>query len=269
MTQLSKQQNSVGIIKSLPNTTSKELQLYNAYQTAKKVKDFSTKEDLALMNSLIIRWATYVGIKQPDSIEVNTIANYIRENFPNFNAYDIKECTDLLVADELETDANHYGMLSVIYVSKVLKSYQEHRGRIVFKVREKLQKIEQDTVIPPSDSERIANFKLILKTAKETVSKSEEYYDAGEIVYGFIKHNKLIAMTKELIAEAMAYGERVFHKKAQGNALKDIINGVGFTKLVKEDIVKRHAREYVTDVWLKSTDINGVIKKITIEMIKY
>ena len=67
----------------------------------------------------------------------------------------------------------------------------------------------------------------------------------------------------------MAYGERVFHKKAQGNALKDIINGVGFTKLVKEDIVKRHAREYVTDVWLKSTDINVVIKKITIEMIKY
>ena len=67
MNKLSKQQNSVSITKILPNTTSKEITLYNAYITDKRLKDFSTKEDLMLMNSLIVRWATYVGVETPEA----------------------------------------------------------------------------------------------------------------------------------------------------------------------------------------------------------
>lgn len=272
MTQLSKQPNSVGsIVKSLPNTTSKELQLYNAYKTAKKLKDFNTSEDLALVNALIIRWATYLGIKQPDKIETNEIAKFIKNEFPNFSAFDIKEAVDLLVKQELDTDANPYGMLSIIYVSKVLKAYQLHRGTIVFKVQEKLDKIEQNAVIPPSDAERLENFKLLLKMAKDTVTKNESYYDAGDILYYFFWKNNLVTkpMPQELITDSINYGEKMFTSKAQGNALKDVINGVGFTKLVRKDIVNRYAREYAVNNWLKNIDINTITKNLSIEMIKY
>jgi len=57
MNKLSKQQNSVSITNTLPNTTSKEITIYNAYLTEKKLKEFSTKEDLMLLNSLLVRWA--------------------------------------------------------------------------------------------------------------------------------------------------------------------------------------------------------------------
>lgn len=128
MTQLAKQQNSVGIIKTLPNTSSKNIQIYNAYKTAKQLQDFSSKEDLLLLSSLILRWAQYVGAKQPDAKEVNTFANFIKESFPKFNAYDIQECITLLVQEKLDTDANTYGSMSIIYISKVLKSYQSYRS---------------------------------------------------------------------------------------------------------------------------------------------
>jgi hypothetical protein len=267
MTLPSKQQNWVGM--NLPNVTSKEVALYKANELEKKLKNFSTKDDLLLMNSLLLRWANYLGIKKPEASELNTLANFIRENFPNFNATDLGECINLVATDSLDTDAQPYGQLSVVYVSKVLKAYQLHKSEIMFKVREKIQKIEQDRVIPPSDKERVANFKALLKMAKESVTKGEEYYDTGEVIYGFIKHNKLIQMTKELIADAMGHGNNVFRQKSISDSYKKVINDVAFTKLVKEDIVKRYAREYVTDLWLKQTDVEGILPKITIQMINY
>jgi len=267
MTLPSKQQNWVGM--NLPNVTSKEVALYKANELEKKLKNFSTKDDLLLMNSLLLRWANYLGIKKPEASELNTLANFIRENFPNFNATDLGECINLVATDSLDTDAQPFGQLSVVYVSKVLKAYQLHKSEIMFKVREKIQKIEQDRVIPPSDKERVANFKALLKMAKESVTKGEEYYDTGEVIYGFIKHNKLIQMTKELIADAMGHGNNVFRQKSISDSYKKVINDVAFTKLVKEDIVKRYAREYVTDLWLKQTDVEVILPKITIQMINY
>jgi hypothetical protein len=269
MTQLTKQQNSVGIIKSLPNTSNKSIQIYNAYKTAKKLQDFSSKEDLLLLSSLILRWAQYVGAKQPDAKEVNTFANFIKESFPKFNAYDIQECITLLVQEKLETDANSYGSMSIIYISKVLKAYQAYRSSVIVEVNQKLEKIALERVVPPTEKERIHNFKLILSNAKEDVSKGEVLFDTGDIIYNFIKHNKLIQMNKDLISKAMEYGEDVFSKKAKQQALKDVINSVTFSHFVKEDIVKKYAREYVVNLWVKQTDIKLINQKITIEMLQY
>ena len=61
----------------------------------------------------------------------------------------------------------------------------------------------------------------------------------------------------------------VFRQKSKADAYKKVINDVAFTKLVKEDIVKRHAREYVTDLWLKQTDIETILPKVTIQSINY
>ena len=76
-------------------------------------------------------------------------------------------------------------------------------------------------------------------------------------------------MTKELIDDAMAYGNNVFRQKSISDSYKKVINDVAFTKLVKEDIVRRYAREYVTDLWLKKTDIETILPKVTIQSINY
>jgi hypothetical protein len=43
------------------------------------------------MNALITKWAKYIGAKQPEALDLNSIANYIRESFPNFNDVDLNE----------------------------------------------------------------------------------------------------------------------------------------------------------------------------------
>lgn len=279
MNKLSKQQNSVSIISNLPNTNSKEINLYNAYITDKRLKFFSTKEDLMILNSLIVRWAVYVGIETPEASQINLLSNFIKEHFPTFNAYDLKECINLLANQTLDTDAEHYGKLSPIYVSKVLKSYQEHRNEVVFKVRNNIQKLKEDEIVPMPNEERVSNFKELLIIAKKENELGLTYIDAGDSLYNFIKFNKLMPITKgnidqKLIDEAMDYGNKLYmeqrKKKVTENVIKnEYIKKVADMQFEKEDMIKKFAREFIVNRFLLNLDLNILLQKINIEMLKY
>lgn len=274
MNKLSKPQNSVSTISKLPNTNSKEISIYNAYVSDKRLKDFSTKEDLMILNSLIVRWAVYVGIETPEASQINMLANFIKEHFPTFNAYDIKECINLLTNQNLDTDAEHYGKLSPIYISKVLKAYQEHKGNVVFKVRDSIQKIKQAEIVPISNQERISNFKELLSIAKKENELGLTYIDAGDSIYNFIKFNKLISLKKELIDEAMDYGNKLYIEQRKKKVTETVIKKESFKKVSdmqfdKTDIIRKYAREFVVNRFLLNLDLNILLQKINIEMLKY
>jgi hypothetical protein len=274
MNKLSKQQNSVSITKTLPNTTSKEISIYNSHITDKKLKEFSTKEDLMLMNSLIVRWANYVGVETPEASQINLLANFIKEHFPTFNAYDLKECISMLASQSLETDAEHYGKISPIYVSKVLKAYQEHKNNVVFKVRENIEKLRETEVVPMPNEERIANFKKLLTIAKGENTQGLTYIDSGDSIYNFVKYNKLIALSKELIDEAMDYGNKLYIEQRKKKVTETVIKNQNFKRVAdmqfeKEDIIKKYAREYVVNRFLLQLNLNELLQKINIEMLKY
>ena len=274
MNKLSKQPNSVSITKTLPNTTSKEISIYNSHITDKKLKEFSNKEDLMLMNSLIVRWATYVGVETPEASQINLLANFIKEHFPTFNAYDLKECISMLASQSLETDAEHYGKISPIYVSKVLKAYQEHKNNVVFKVRENIEKLRETEVVPMPNEERIANFKKLLTIAKSENTQGLTYIDSGDSIYNFVKFNKLIPLSKELIDEAMDYGSKLYIEQRKKKVTETVIKNQNFKRVAdmqfeKEDIIKKYAREYVVNRFLLQLNLNELLQKINIDMLKY
>jgi hypothetical protein len=279
MNKLSKQQNSVSIVSTLPNTTSKEILIYNAYLTDKKLKEFSTKEDLMLLNSLLVRWSTYVGVDTPEASQLNMLSNFIKEHFPTFNATDIKECINLLANQTLDTDAEHYGKISPIYVSKVLKAYQEHKNNVVFKVRDNLQKLKEAEVVPMPDEERIANFKKLLTIAKDENNQGLTYIDSGDSLYNFIKHNKLMPITKNnldqaLIDEALEYGNKLYIELRKKKVTETVIKNQSFKRISdmefeKKDLISKYAREFVVNKFLLKMELNELLQKINIEMLKY
>jgi hypothetical protein len=280
MNKLLKQQNSVSTIsKTLPNTTSKEILIYNAYLTDKKLKEFSTKEDLMLLNSLLVRWATYVGVDTPEASQLNMLSNFIKEHFPTFNATDIKECINLLTNQTLDTDAEHYGKISPIYVSKVLKAYQEHKNSIVFKVRDNIQKLKEAEVVPMPDEDRIDNFKKLLTIAKKENTQGLVYVDSGDSLYNFIKHNRLMPITKDnldqkLIDDAMEYGNKLYIEQRKKKVTETVIKNQSFKRVAdmqfeKKDIISKYAREFVVSNFLLNMDLNELLQKINIQMLKY
>ena len=271
---LQKQQSLVGILDTLPQVTKKEINIFKANNSFKKIKNFESKEELLLINSILTRWSNYLGIDTPEPADLNMLSNFIKDNFSNFNEYDIRECINLLATDSLNLDANHYGKLSPIYVSKCFKAYQEHKSVILHKVRREIEKQEQQKVVIPPDELRVENFIKLLKIAKEENSLGLFYNDAGETLYNFAVYNKLIKFTPELKAEAFDYAEKELKKEKSQKALESVVKGASFKnikelELNKENYLRKQAREFAVNRWLTSLPLESLIKKINIEMLKY
>ena len=276
MTKLVKQQNSVGIItvnlSELKNISKSDAVLYNSNLNFKKFKDYSTEKDLLLMNALITKWAKYIGAKIPEAIDMNGLAKFIKESFPNFNEYDLNECITMLANNKLQTDAESYGSLSPMYCSKVLHSYQDFKSTILFKVRDEIQKAESLKPKPIDKNQRIDGFKKLLKYAKQDVIDGKTFVDSGDVVYAFIRHNKLMKIKKELQDEALAYGEKNYSSDQKKKVMEAVVKHHSFKTIhdlnfEKEDKVKNYAREYVVNLWLRETEVDEVIKNLTYEMI--
>jgi hypothetical protein len=280
MTKLISLQNSIIVknnivIGNLPKASQNDILIYNKKQTEKRLKeiDNSHKAEITEITKAIAQWGYALGITVVAQ-DLVTLNNFIRENFPNLNVFDLKVCVRLVSTDSelLETDAEHYGKLSMIYVSKVLKAYEAYKNNVCFGVREKILKLEQDTKPPMSNEERIKNFKELLTNAKTTVDNGEFFEDLGEVIYNFIRHNKLIKIDKVLIDKAMESGEREFKlyvsDSKRGN-LKKIITDVGFSATKKEEMVRRYARRYVAQYWVENMNLSEMLKKLTYEMLLY
>lgn len=277
MNKLVKQQNSAGIQivnpQKIKNVSVSQVGIYNASLVNKKFKEYSTENDLLLMNALITKWAKYIGAKQPEALDLNSIANYIKESFPNFNDVDLKELITLLVNGRLETDAEAYGSLSVMYCSKVLHAYQDYKFKVLFKVREELAKMENEIPKPIDKKERFENFKKLLFHAKDSSNK-ETYIDAGDVIYGFIRNNKLIKIPKEMSDSAIEYGRKRFSDEKKKRYMEATIKHHSYKTISdlnfeEEDKVRKYAREYVVNIWLKQTDIQNIVDNLTYEMINY
>lgn len=280
MTKLISQQNSLIVkdnivVGALPKASQNDILIYNKKQTERKLKDISNsdKAEMKEITQAIAQWGYALGITviAQDLVALNS---FIRENFPNINIFDLKVCVRLVSIDSdlLETDAEHYGKLTMIYVSKVLKAYESYKNGVCFGIREKITKLEQENKPPMSKEERLKNFRELLIDAKNTVEKGEFYGDTGEVIYNFVRHNKLLNMDKVLIDKAMLSGESQFSEAVsdskRGN-LKKMINDINFTATKKEEIVRRGARRYVANAWLDIMDLQDMLKKLTYEMLLY
>jgi len=266
------------IVGKLPNTSQNDIILYNKKQTEKKLKEYtnSDKKQLAEIDLEIGKWAYGLGIKI-DAHDILMLNDHIRKTFPSLNIFDIKVCVSLVVSDSdlLKHDADHYGKLTPIYVSKVLKAYQEYRGEVTFIVKQKIDKIEEQTIKQVNPKERLDNFKKLLLMSKEENQRGLFVNDTGDCIYDFLKKNKLFDFSnKEFVKECIDFGEKKFQKD-KSNLVNTAIIKKGTFKTAKdlifdkEDIVKRHAREYAVNNWLSKNDIEKFIQKINIDMLVY
>ena len=67
---------------------------------------------------------------------------FIRENFNELNLVDIDQAINLSLKGDLEVDVEHYQNFTPLYISKILKAYKEYRGKVIFAIRERLNKLE-------------------------------------------------------------------------------------------------------------------------------
>ena len=251
MTQLTKQNNSIGLlIKDLP---SKDVQLYDSYKTAKRLGEYSGNNDMNKIVEAVGQWVYYLGLSNSVSEkDVILITKFIQENYPQLNLYDIKEAIRLSSIHELDVETNPYGKFSPIYVSNILNAYKIKRSEIIHKVNQKKNAIQiEQSIKMPTKEERIRNMKTILRHAYEDAFMSY-YDDFGDVLYDLIRERKLIKVDDKLIEEAKEYASQSFREKQRKENLKSVIQRANFEKLDKDKILRKEARKYIVNKWLRS-----------------
>lgn len=251
--QLTKQSKSIGLIKN--DFTDNKIKIYEAYRGLKKIRDFKSNDDLKPLIDLVGKWRYYIGIKEELSQEELFMnLNFIRENFSELNLVDINQAIDLSIKGDLDVEVEHYQSFTPLYISRILKSYKEYRNKVIFAIREKVNKIEN---VP---KELTLNEKVeITKTSLISMFSNREdkrFYDYGGVTYDFIKRNNLLVFSKALVEEAMNFGKKNSIKEIRKSTYADVIQksnkNYNNAKEKRESIIRNSARNYVVQKWLNS-----------------
>jgi hypothetical protein len=251
--QLIKQSKSIGLIKS--DFSDNKIKIYEAYRGLKKIRDFKSNDDLKPLIDLVGKWRYYIGIKEELSQEELFMnLNFIRENFSELNIVDINQAIDLSIKGDLDVDVEHYQSFTPLYISRILKSYKEYRNKVIFAIREKVNKIES------KPKELTLNEKVdIAKTSLISMYNNRDdkrFYDYGGVTYDFIKRNNLLVFSKTLVDEAMEYGKKNSIKEIRKSTYADVIQSgnknYNDAKEKRESIIRSSARNYVVQKWLNS-----------------
>jgi hypothetical protein len=98
--------------------------------------------------------------------------------------------------------------------------------------------------------------------------------DAGDSLYNFIKFNKLIKLTPELIEEAMTAGEKDYQNAKKKKVVEATIKNQNYRSIAdmqyeKDDIIRKGARQFVVNRFLLNLELEPLLEKININMLKY
>ena len=271
-TQLTKLNSSIGLVKN--DFTNQKLKIFQAYHTVKKIGDINSNDELTPLIDLVGKWRYYIGIKENLSKEELFMnVTFIRENFSELNLIDINEAINLSLKGNLDVDVEHYQNFTPFYISKILVAYKKYRSDLIVTIRQKISEKSRDIASKISDDERVDIAKKNLQFMYESREK-KTFYDYGGITYDFIKRNKLVTITKELVDKAMDYGQVKCTEQIRESFYKDVIQNTNQNHKTerekKESTIRALARNYVVKTWLSSfneSDWSKFLSKINIDML--
>lgn len=263
------------------------INLYQAHVEEKKFRQFSTDEDDDSLIDVIMKWYIYTGISgEPTAADFVINCNFIKANFPDLNLTDINMAMNLSANGKLDMQKSKsdesFSRFSPTYIGRVLRAYiDNYRSENIFDVRAKIRKLEimesESRALEIPENERILIFQRLLNTAFSSGLESENFHDWGNIIYFFIKKKYIDFIKKDMVAEALSYGEKMhsMNTKRESNtqALKDI--KIEKPKNRKES-VENYARNFVVNRWLRQfngnrkkeeriDEINEIIRNVNIE----
>ncbi len=235
----------------------------------KTIKQYSNNEHIDTLIDLLAKWRWMSGVssinQDEDEIaqELALISKFIITNYNSLTLEEISLAIDLSLTDKLDVDVRTFNTFTPMYVSRILNAYKEYKFELFNKLKEReiiaKQKIEKEKKLSPQEK-MDATIDLIYYFY-EQYNSSGDVNDLFNTIYNFLKRTDNIEIDKQLIDEAMAYGNE------KANALFNKHYDVLFNKnkFDTDYWQKHHARNYCVGKLFSKIKIEDLISKIKIE----
>lgn len=131
---------------NLPQRTKSENTLIGKLKQYPKIREL--KNDMPIKQALVYCY-NLIGLKEyPSQIEDQLLNNFIRQQYPELIAEEIKDAFDMAISRKIEVDVNCYGKFSPEYLGRIMSAYKQWRQREMTKPdhrpRHEKYKDEQD-----------------------------------------------------------------------------------------------------------------------------
>lgn len=251
-----------------------ELEIAKTY-SEKRIGEFNT-EDMKGLVEVMGKWRFLLGVVSESSdTELVYICQFIYDEFKRFTLTDIKLAMNWAISGKTDMSYVSVRSLSANYVSKAIQAYEVLKRSIVEKIAQDKETYERhiarETPTEISIEDRIATFKEILISAFIDYKEKGSFYDFGDFIYNWIKDNKIVAVNKQIINDAMVYGEtklrKVKHDEKHDMGMRRVkIKEAGADK--DEFRKKKFAREYIITKFFDKVDIEKLVSLVKREHFK-
>lgn len=202
-----------------------------------KIKNASDEDIKSCLRYVIMK----TGIKTlPDEFEKSLLISHLRENYKFISTDDVRVAIDLAITGRLDEDANHFGSLSCMYISRIINSYL--RWISANKKPEKYLDMNENTKEHSEDAIMEEWYSDLTKT----FSSKTNFEFMPINVYDWLFKNGKIKGTWETMKKAAS------HRRAE---------------LLKESTISSEAKQTFVE-FCDAYDVRGVIIHSEIENIK-
>lgn len=239
----------------------------------KRIGDFN-KEDMKGLVEIMGKWRFLLGVQSESSdTELVFICQFIYDEFKKFTLSDIRIAMNWAISGKIDMTFVSHKSLSAAYVSKAIQAYEDEKRAIIKRIaydKESYERNKQrDEPLNVSPEEQANTFLSILVGAYNKYKSKGDFYDLGDFIYNWMKKHKIANITKEVVNDAMIYGEtrlrefRAEQKHDAGMRRIKIMNA-GNDDFHK----KKFAREYIIRKFFDKVELDQLVKLVKVEQFK-
>lgn len=222
-------------------------------------------KDPNVLLKVITEWRIYIGIPKAEDLgeELSVLTKFIYDNYGFLTVDEIRLAYNLSVTRKLK-DVEFYGYFSPLYVGKVLDSYLYYRKVTmadVIREKEKAEREQKELENRPSPEKQAENMKALMRDFYDEYKAKGEIRDLFSIAYNFLRKHKLLIIPKEMIDEALAYGNKMAKDKNNSKPLFE-----RFSPSTEETESQRYARNYCVQKFFDNVNIDIFLNNIKPEL---
>ena len=123
--------------------TGKNQEIAKALTQEVKIKDLQSTEPIQQVLRYIF---VLIGLKtMPNEAEKAVLIKFIQDTYWNYSPNEIKIAFESMLKNDSKGDLNHFQTFSALYLSKVMKAYENARKDVIEKLRRQKEKRDKET----------------------------------------------------------------------------------------------------------------------------
>lgn len=251
--------------------TTKEEHLIAHTMSEKRIGQFD-RLDMESLVDVLANWRLMLGVTSDTTQEeLIFITQFIYDNYKHLTLADIKTAKDWAIMGKIDVGFVTQKTFSSYYISRSINAYEDEKRRIINEIDFKKERYEMRKAIenPPeiAPEQRMKSFQEHLVTMYQSYHEGGDPYDIGDIVYNWMKAEKISVPNQTEVHEAMIYAtEKMREYKAE--RLKEKTKFSYEDEKSDENMKKKFARSFVRNKIFEKYPLSELIKRIRIDYFK-